>query len=151
MITPRHRIARGFVRGGLFTVGAIVLCALASVSQAQDAAAPAQAGAAPGMPGPGAMPGMPGPGAMPGMPGPGAMPGGMPSPAGVPAPAPAAAASPAQAAKSFLTSSTGGMPWQVGAMFTAFWVLMAAEIAIISKPSKRLDKPKKQQAAAEAE
>ncbi len=36
-------------------------------------------------------------------------------------------------------------------MFTAFWVLMAAEIAIISKPSKRLDKPKKQQEAAEAE
>jgi hypothetical protein len=65
--------------------------------------------------------------------------------------APAAATSPDQAAKAFLTSSTGGMPWQVGAMFTAFWVLMAAAIAIVSKPSKRLDKPKKQQAAGEEE
>jgi hypothetical protein len=138
-MTPRHRIARGFMGGWLFLVGAIVLSPSASVTRAQDGAAPAQAGAAPGMPGPGAMPGMPGPGAM---------------PAGAPAqaaPTPAAAASPAQAAKSFLTSSTGGMPWQVGAMFTAFWVLMAAEIAIISKPSSRLDKPKKQQDIADAE
>ena len=35
------------------------------------------------------------------------------------------------------------MPWQVAAMFTGFWVLTAAEIAIISKWAGRLDKPKK--------
>ncbi len=77
------------------------------------------------------------------MPGPDAAAGG----SAAPAQATGAAASPEQAAKAFLTSSDGGMPWQIGAMFTAFWVLMAAEIAILSKPSKRLDKPKKQQTA----
>ncbi len=72
----------------------------------------------------------------------------MPGQAAAPSPAPAPAAlSPEDAAKTFLVSGTGGMPWQIGAMFTAFWVLMAAEIAILSKPSKRLDKPKKRQAA----
>lgn len=78
------------------------------------------------------------------MPGQEAVPG-QPGAAGPAAPSPAGAAAPENAARSFLVSSEGGMPWQVGAMFTAFWVLMAAEIAILSKPSKRLDKPKKQQ------
>ena len=59
-------------------------------------------------------------------------------------PAPPAAA---PAAASWLISSGGGMPWQVGAMFTGFWVLSAAEIAIISKIANRLDKPKKKDSA----
>jgi hypothetical protein len=58
----------------------------------------------------------------------------MPGQPSAPAPDPAA---------SWLISSGGGMPWQVGAMFTGFWVLTAAEIAIISKSANRLDKPKK--------
>jgi hypothetical protein len=36
-----------------------------------------------------------------------------------------------------------GMPWQVGAIFTGYWVVVAIAIAMLSKPSKRADKPKK--------
>lgn len=36
-----------------------------------------------------------------------------------------------------------GMPWQVGAIFTGYWVLVAIAIAMLSKPSKRAEKPKK--------
>lgn len=36
-----------------------------------------------------------------------------------------------------------GMPWQVGATFTANWVLAAVAVAILSRPSKRTDKPRK--------
>jgi hypothetical protein len=130
-------------------LGGILLPSLAlSEIRAQDPAAPAvppPPGAAPaGMPPDAAMP-MPGAEGMPpaaGMPGQQAVPGQAAAPA--PAPAPAAL-SPQDAAKTFLISSSGGMPWQIGAMFTAFWVLMAAEIAILSKHSKRLDKPKKRQ------
>ena len=67
-----------------------------------------------------------------------------PSARAAPAPAPPAGAP-------WLMSSEGGMPWQVAAMFTGFWVLMAAEIAIVSKPSGRLDKPKKKDEYQEAE
>lgn len=73
----------------------------------------------------------------------------MPPQAAMPMPGPAAPAQPAAPAAapdpgaSWLISSGGGMPWQVGAMFTGFWVLTAAEIAIISKSANRLDKPKK--------
>jgi hypothetical protein len=66
--------------------------------------------------------------------------------AAMPMPGPAAPGQPAAApdpGASWLISSGGGMPWQVGAMFTGFWVLTAAEIAIISKSANRLDKPKK--------
>lgn len=134
----------------------LLLSNLAAQAQAPAGAPalPGQPGAAPqgAVPPQGAAPGgaaLPGaaPGGMP-VPGPDAAAGGgaAPGPDAAPAPA-AAAASPEQAAKSFLTSSDGGMPWQIGALFTAFWVLMAAEIAILSKPSRRLDKPKKQQNA----
>ena len=61
-------------------------------------------------------------------------------PAAAAPPAPAASA-PARAA--WLMSSDGGMPWQIAAMFTGFWVLAAVEIAVISKSANRLDKPKK--------
>ena len=37
----------------------------------------------------------------------------------------------------------GGMPWQVAVTFTANWVLAAAGVAILSRPAKRTDKPKK--------
>jgi hypothetical protein len=61
-----------------------------------------------------------------------------------PAAMPAQPAAPAPSAgATWLISGTGGMPWQVAAMFTGFWVLTAAEIAIISKSAGRLDKPKK--------
>lgn len=42
-------------------------------------------------------------------------------------------------------SGGGGsdMPWQVAATFTANWVLVAAGVAILSRPAKRPDKPKK--------
>ena len=57
---------------------------------------------------------------------------------------PAAAAPPAPAARAaWLMSGDGGMPWQIAAMFTGFWVLAAVEIAVISKSANRLDKPKK--------
>ncbi|HEX5442681.1 MAG TPA: hypothetical protein VFW87_02580 [Pirellulales bacterium] len=36
-----------------------------------------------------------------------------------------------------------GMPWQVGAIFTGYWVLMAIAIAMLSKPTKRAEKPNK--------
>jgi hypothetical protein len=67
-------------------------------------------------------------------------------PAAMPMPNPAMPAQPAAAppaGTTWLMSGSGGMPWQVGAMFTGFWVLTAAEIAIISKSAGRLDKPKK--------
>ena len=51
----------------------------------------------------------------------------------------------------WLMSGDGGMPWPVAAMFTGFWVLMAAEVAIISKSAGRLDKPKKKDQYQEAE
>ena len=36
-----------------------------------------------------------------------------------------------------------GMPWQLGAIFTGYWVVVAIAIAMLSKPSRRADKPKK--------
>lgn len=39
--------------------------------------------------------------------------------------------------------ASGGMPWQVAAMFTANWVFAAVAVAILSRPSKRPEKPKK--------
>ena len=35
------------------------------------------------------------------------------------------------------------MPWQVAALFTANWVLVAVAVAMMSRPTKRADKPKK--------
>ena len=67
-------------------------------------------------------------------------PGGM-MPGGA-APGQPSAATPEMGA-AWLRAPDGTMPWQIGAMFTAYWVLAAAEIAIISKPSNRLDRPKK--------
>jgi hypothetical protein len=40
-------------------------------------------------------------------------------------------------------SDTGELPWQVAVTFTANWVLAAVAVAILSRPSKRTDKPKK--------
>lgn len=37
----------------------------------------------------------------------------------------------------------GGMPWQVAVLFTANWVLAAVAVALLSRPSKRSEKPKK--------
>jgi hypothetical protein len=64
------------------------------------------------------------------------------------APPAAAPAQPAPAASvdtsaTWVRASDGGMPWQIAAMFTGFWVLAAVEIAVISKSANRLDKPKK--------
>ncbi|HWB08097.1 MAG TPA: hypothetical protein VG826_02545 [Pirellulales bacterium] len=42
-----------------------------------------------------------------------------------------------------------GMPWQVAALFTANWVLVAVGVAMMSRPSKRLEKPKKKEEAQE--
>lgn len=36
-----------------------------------------------------------------------------------------------------------GLPWQVGALFTANWVLAAVAVAVMSRPIKRAEKPKK--------
>jgi hypothetical protein len=36
-----------------------------------------------------------------------------------------------------------GMPWQVAALFTGNWVLVAVGVAMMSRPPKRSDKPKK--------
>jgi hypothetical protein len=36
-----------------------------------------------------------------------------------------------------------GMSWQVAALFTANWVLVAVAVAMMSRPSKRSEKPKK--------
>lgn len=36
-----------------------------------------------------------------------------------------------------------GLPWQVGALFTVNWVLAAVAVAVMSRPIKRLEKPKK--------
>ena len=41
------------------------------------------------------------------------------------------------------SGGSGDMPWQVAAMFTANWVLAAAGVAILSRPAKRPEKPKK--------
>lgn len=40
-------------------------------------------------------------------------------------------------------ASGSQLPWQVAVMFTANWVLAAVAVAILSRPSKRPDKPKK--------
>lgn len=36
-----------------------------------------------------------------------------------------------------------GLPWQAGALFTVNWVLAAVAVAVMSRPIKRLEKPKK--------
>lgn len=36
-----------------------------------------------------------------------------------------------------------GMSWQVAVLFTVNWVLAAVAVAMMSRPSKRADKPKK--------
>lgn len=36
-----------------------------------------------------------------------------------------------------------GLPWQVGAVFTVNWVLAAVAVAVMSRPIKRAEKPKK--------
>lgn len=36
-----------------------------------------------------------------------------------------------------------GMAWQLGAIFTGYWVVVAIAIAMLSKPPRRSDKPKK--------
>lgn len=63
-------------------------------------------------------------------------------PAGA-APSQSAPAASAEARPVWLMSGDGGMPWQIAAMFTGFWVLAAVEIAVISKSANRLDRPKK--------
>lgn len=40
-------------------------------------------------------------------------------------------------------AASGELPWQIAVMFTANWVLAAVAVAILSRPSKRPDKPKK--------
>lgn len=59
----------------------------------------------------------------------------------------ALAASLGLAAQPVWAQATGaaeaGLPWQVGALFTVNWVLAAVAVAVMSRPIKRLDKPKK--------
>ncbi len=46
----------------------------------------------------------------------------------------------------WLTSGTdGGLPWQMATLFCGYWVLVAVAVAVLSRPSGRLDKPKKDQ------
>ena len=40
-------------------------------------------------------------------------------------------------------AASGEMPWQVAVAFTANWVLAGVAVAILSRPNKRTDKPKK--------
>lgn len=40
-------------------------------------------------------------------------------------------------------ASGDGLPWQVAVLFTVNWVLVAAGVAMMSRPSKRAEKPKK--------
>lgn len=60
----------------------------------------------------------------------------------------AAAQSPAQA--TWLKGADGAMGWQVGAMYFAFWVATAIEVAILSKSAKRSDRPKKSESQDES-
>jgi hypothetical protein len=62
----------------------------------------------------------------------------MPGPMGAPGGAP-----PASTGAAWLKGFEGGMPWQIGALFTGFWVLVAVEVVVLSKSSYRPDKPKK--------
>jgi hypothetical protein len=39
------------------------------------------------------------------------------------------------------------LEWQVGAIFTGFWVLVAAAVAVVSRSSKRAEKPPKKEEA----
>ena len=71
---------------------------------------------------------------------------GMPPAGGMPAGAAPAQPAPAttyDTSAAWLKGGDGGMPWQIAAMFTGFWVLAAVEIVVISKSANRLDKPKK--------
>lgn len=129
MVSGFRFAARPRIAMQALLVAALLNCPLSLARAQEPAAAPA----------PAAMPGVQ-PGAMPAA-----------QPAAPTAPAQTSAVSPEDAAKSFLISTSGGLPWEVAVMFTAFWVLMAAEIAIISKPSKRLDKPPKLEKALQAD
>lgn len=55
------------------------------------------------------------------------------------------AAEPAFKAAANAEGSGPAMEWQVGAIFTGFWVLVAAAVAVISRSSKRADKPPKKE------
>lgn len=56
---------------------------------------------------------------------------------------PALAAAQPLAQVAWLKGTEGGMPWQIGAMYFAFWVATAIEVAILSKSARRSDRPKK--------
>lgn len=40
-------------------------------------------------------------------------------------------------------AAEAGLPWQVGALFTVNWVLAAVAVVVMSRPIRRLEKPKK--------
>jgi hypothetical protein len=42
-----------------------------------------------------------------------------------------------------LKGTGGSLPWQAATMFCGYWVLVAVAVAVLSKPSGRLEQPKK--------
>jgi len=48
----------------------------------------------------------------------------------------------------WLKGTGDALPWQVATMFCGYWVLVAVAVVVLSKPSGRLEKPKKVEADA---
>ncbi|HUY36765.1 MAG TPA: hypothetical protein VMV69_28785 [Pirellulales bacterium] len=46
------------------------------------------------------------------------------------------------------SDAAGGLPWQMATLFCGYWVLLAVAVVVLSKPSGRLDQPKKIEADA---
>lgn len=61
----------------------------------------------------------------------------------------ARAAEPAYKAAANAEAAGPVMEWQVGAIFTGFWVFVAGAVAVMSRSSKRADKPPKKEESAE--
>lgn len=57
----------------------------------------------------------------------------------------ARAAEPAFKAAANAEAAGPAMEWQVGAIFTGFWVFVAGAVAVVSRSSKRADKPPKKE------
>lgn len=57
----------------------------------------------------------------------------------------ASAAEPAFKAAANAEAAGPTMEWQVGAIFTGFWAFVAGAVAVMSRSSKRADKPPKKE------